>query len=57
MSFDSGRWNAKLDTSRLDGPGCYLVTASLDGHVAGSVRLDLRGDTGTSTKGPAKARP
>jgi hypothetical protein len=57
MSFDSGRWNAKLDTSRLAGPGCYTLTASLDGHPAGSVRLDLRGDTTTPTKGPAKAKP
>ena len=33
----------QLDTGSLGGPGCYRVTASLDGNVAGSFRLDLRG--------------
>jgi len=43
LTWDAGRWNGKLDTSMLGGPGCYLATASLDGNVAGSFRMDLRG--------------
>ena len=27
----------------LAGPGCYMVTVSLDGQAAGSFRMDLRG--------------
>src|SRR6185295_291110 len=54
LSWDNGRWTGKLDTSRLAGPGCYRVTASLDGNAAGSFRLDLRGDA-SSAKGPTKA--
>lgn len=43
LAWDGGRWTAHLDTGRLGGPGCYVATASLDGHVAGSFGLDLRG--------------
>lgn len=45
LSWDGGRWVAHLDTSRLDGPGCYQVTAALDGHAIGSFGLDLRRDS------------
>lgn len=58
MSWSGGRWNAGLDTSALGGPGCYLATASLDGHTAGSFRIDLRGvepAAGNTAKGRAKA--
>jgi hypothetical protein len=37
-----GRWNASLDTTALVG-SCHTVTASVDGLVAGSFTLDLRG--------------
>ena len=43
LSWAGSRWNGNLDTSSLGGPGCYTVTASLDGHAAGTFRLDLRG--------------
>jgi hypothetical protein len=43
LSWDGGRWTGHLDTSQLAGPGCYVVTAWLDGNAAGSFRLDLRG--------------
>jgi hypothetical protein len=43
LGWDGGRWTGHLDTSRLAGPGCYVVTAWLDGNAAGSFRLDLRG--------------
>jgi hypothetical protein len=43
MTWNGGRWNAALDTSMLPGP-CYTVSASIDGLVAGSFRLELRGD-------------
>lgn len=42
LVWGNGRWNVNLDTSPL-GPGCYVVTATHDGHDAGSFRLDLRG--------------
>lgn len=51
LTFDNGRWNGKLDTSRLAELGCYRVTALLDGNPSGSFRLDLRGgDPASSTK-------
>jgi hypothetical protein len=50
-SWGGGRWNASLNTGALAGPGCYTVTATLDGQAAGSFRLDLRGDA-TAVKGP-----
>ena len=43
LDWDGDRWAVHLDTSGLGGPGCYTATASLDGHVAGSFQLDLRG--------------
>jgi hypothetical protein len=43
LSWDGGRWDGKLDTSMFGAPGCYLATASLDGNVAGTFRIDLRG--------------
>jgi hypothetical protein len=42
MSFHGGRWTALLDTSRLTG-SCYTISVSIDGVMAGSFRLDLRG--------------
>lgn len=54
MTWGGGRWNGSLDTGALGGPGCYVATASLDGNVAGSFRIDLRGDP-TAVKG-AKSR-
>ena len=56
LSWDAGRWNGKLDTSMLGGPGCYLATASLDGSVAGAFRIDLRGPDPAAAKGGAKPR-
>ncbi|HEX2754370.1 MAG TPA: HYR domain-containing protein [Candidatus Limnocylindrales bacterium] len=53
LSWDGGRWAGHLDTSMLGGPGCYVATASLDGNVAGSFRIDLRGaDPAVTTGGP-----
>ena len=43
LTFSGGRWNAALDTTMLPG-ACYTVSASIDGLVAGSFELDLRGD-------------
>ena len=43
LDWDGGRWAGHLDTGRLAGPGCYLATASLDGHDAGFIEIDLRG--------------
>jgi hypothetical protein len=57
LSWENGRWTGKLDTSSLAGPGCYRVTASLDGNVAGSFRLDLRGGVPVSTPKGSKAKP
>jgi hypothetical protein len=42
LTWRHGRWTAHLHTARLR-PGCYVVTATLDGHAAGSFRLDVRG--------------
>jgi hypothetical protein len=58
LTWSSGRWNGRLDTSSLR-PGCYTVIASLDGHDAGSFALDVRG-TETATKpatSPAATKP
>lgn len=60
LAWDGSRWTSRLDTSRLAGPGCYRVTAWLDGHAAGSFRLDLRGSDGaTAASAPTatKASP
>ena len=51
LRWGSGRWEGHLDTSALSG-GCYVVTAVIDGHDAGSFTLDLRGAEPTKT--PAK---
>jgi hypothetical protein len=48
LTWDGARWIGHLDTSRLGGPGCYLATATLDGHDAGSFRIDLRGASSTA---------
>lgn len=48
----SGRWNASLDTTALDG-SCYTVTASIDGLTAGAFRLELRGAEPTKARDPA----
>jgi hypothetical protein len=42
LTFGGGRWNAGLDTGPLAG-ACQTVTATIDGLVAGSFELDLRG--------------
>jgi hypothetical protein len=62
LTWDGSRWTGRLDTSRLAGPGCYRVTAWLDGHAAGSFRLDLRGGDGSAaaaapTAAKASAQP
>jgi hypothetical protein len=58
LSWDGNRWSGHLDASSLGGPGCYRVTASLDGNAAGSFRLDVRGGAVPSTKpAPAKTKP
>jgi hypothetical protein len=49
LTWDGGRWTGHLDTSWLAGPGCYRVTAWLDGNAAGSFRLDLRGVTAAAS--------
>jgi hypothetical protein len=57
LGLIGGRWMTHLDTSRLAGPGCYVVAAAFDGNPAGSFRLELRGgETGQATNGP-KAKP
>jgi hypothetical protein len=57
LDWDGGRWTGHLDTSRLAGPGCYRVIASLDGTAAGSFRLDLRGGDSTAGSKATKAKP
>jgi hypothetical protein len=51
LAPDGGRWSGLLDTASLGATGCYDVTVTLDGHAAGSFRIDLRG--GTPLKEPA----
>jgi hypothetical protein len=57
LVYNGGRWTVKFDTAPLD-PGCYVATAMLDGHAAGSFALDLRGaapaPTGTPKDKPKK---
>jgi hypothetical protein len=55
LDWDGGRWTGHLDASRLGGPGCYLVTAWLDGNAAGSFRLDVRGVDAAAA--PTQAKP
>jgi hypothetical protein len=57
MTWGGGRWNGSLDTSSLGGPGCYVATASLDGHAAGSFRIDLRGADPAAAKDAKKTKP
>lgn len=58
LSWSGGRWVGNLDTGALGGPGCYVATASLNGNVAGSFRIDLRGDATAVSNGPkSKAKP
>ena len=54
LTWDGGRWVGHLDTSMLGGPGCFMSTASLDGNVAGSFRIDLRGATAAPAGGKVK---
>ena len=56
LDFSGGRWSAKLDTASL-AAGCNTVTASLDGHAAGSFTLDLRGTDPAPTNGPGDKPP
>lgn len=56
LAWDGGRWTAHLDTRRLGGPGCYEVTATLDGTAAGAFRLELRGDTPATGSGSPKGK-
>jgi hypothetical protein len=56
LSSDGSKWTGHLDTGSLAGPGCYLVSVSLDGNVAGSFRLDVKGVATPSSK-PAKTKP
>lgn len=50
LTWDGGRWTIHLDTGRLGGPGCYVATATIDGHAAGAFRLDLRGSATASNR-------
>jgi hypothetical protein len=43
LVWGGGRWNHALDTSGLRDT-CYTVDATIDDLVAGTFRLDLRGD-------------
>jgi hypothetical protein len=56
LTWDGGRWVGHIDTSLLRGPGCYTGTASLDGNVAGSFRLDLRGDPTAASPAAPKGK-
>jgi hypothetical protein len=57
LEWGGGRWNAALDASMLAGP-CYTVAASIDGLVAGSFRLELRGEAAAArAKAPTAASP
>lgn len=42
LAYSGGRWNAAIDTAPLAG-ACYSVSATIDGLVAGSFTLELRG--------------
>ena len=59
MTWGGGRWNGSVDTGSLGGPGCYRVTATVDGNVAGSFQLTLRGsEPSVSSSGPkGKSKP
>ena len=57
LTWSGGRWNVSLDTGGYGAP-CYTVGAVIDGLMAGSFTLDLRGDpaariTAKRTSAPA----
>jgi hypothetical protein len=55
LTWSGGRWNVSLDTSTLDG-SCYKVTATIDGLLAGSFTLELRGDEAAKSAPKAALR-
>jgi hypothetical protein len=57
LTSDGGRWSGKLDTGAIGATGCYLATATLDGQVAGSFRITLRGADGAPVKGVKAGQP
>jgi HYR domain-containing protein len=59
MTWSGGRWNGSVDTGSLGGPGCYRVSAQLDGNLAGSFQFTLRGSEPTvNSSGPkGKSKP
>jgi hypothetical protein len=56
LDFSGGRWSVKLETGALPA-GCNTVTATLDGHAAGSFTLDLRGADPAPSNGPGDKPP
>jgi hypothetical protein len=50
MAWSGGRWSVSIDTSRLES-ACWTVIASIDGTVAGTFTLELRGDAVTAPTG------
>ena len=44
LAFHADRSNAHLDTSALPSSGCWTVAAVVDGDVAGTFDLELRGE-------------
>ena len=42
LTFNGGRWQGHLDTGQLN-PGCYTVTAMVDGQAVGLVHARPRG--------------
>lgn len=56
MTFNGGRWQGHLDTSSLN-PGCYTVTAVVNGNAAGSFTLNLRGAEPANTPTPKDDKP
>jgi hypothetical protein len=57
MTWGGGRWNGAVDTGSLGGPGCYQVSAQLDGSRAGSFQLTLRGSEPAVTSSGPKNTP
>jgi hypothetical protein len=49
LAFGGGRWNLALVTASLAGP-CYTVAASIDGLVAGSFGLEMRGSEASAKR-------
>ena len=57
LLWDGSRWTGHLDTGDLGTGGCFVAVVTLDGHAAGSFRIDLRGATAAPTaKANAKAK-